>query len=205
MALHLSPADRVHRGLLYQSGKHAAGYAGDQGAYLFRGVASCIYEDEPKDVFQYGDIGVLLARAVRQNRALQAVRRYPAAETIRATVVGAGTHTQQMLAAVPSAIQAESCRLKTFRFRKVPAEEERNRQGFRIPFEKAASLWDGWCAGTGCHRFSGDYHTTFCTDSGTCPLHSAGAEEIIKGPHPLILVIENDIATGTRKCAERTS
>ena len=72
------------------------------------GVASCIYEDEPKGVFQYGDIGVLLARAVRQNRALQAVRRYPAAETIQATVVGAGTHTQQMLAAVPSAIQAKA-------------------------------------------------------------------------------------------------
>ena len=42
---------------------------------------------------EYGDVGVLLARAVKNNAALKTITTYPAAETIRATVVGAGTHT----------------------------------------------------------------------------------------------------------------
>ncbi len=161
MALHLSPADRVHRGLYTNQGNMLPDTPGIMALTYSGGVASCIYEDEPKDVFQYGDIGVLLARAVRQNRALQAVRRYPAAETIRATVVGAGTHTQQMLAAVPSAIQAESCRLKHSGSEGSGGGGTGTGRVSGYHSKKAASLWDGWCAGTGCHRFSGDYHTTF--------------------------------------------
>ena len=66
MALHLSPADRVHRGLYTNQGNMLPDTPGIMALTYSGGVASCIYEDEPKDVFQYGDIGVLLARAVRQ-------------------------------------------------------------------------------------------------------------------------------------------
>ena len=58
----------------------------------FGGVADCVYEVNEQDPFRYGDIGVLLGKAIRENNALNGVRRYQAAETIRATVVGAGTH-----------------------------------------------------------------------------------------------------------------
>lgn len=42
--------------------------------------------------------------------------------------------------------------------------------------------------------FSGRISYQFSGDSGTAQMVVDGAEEVIAGPHPLILVIENDIA-----------
>lgn len=56
------------------------------------GVADCIYAPVVDD-FAYGDIGVLLGRAVRRGRLLRNFRVMEAAETIRATVIGAGSYT----------------------------------------------------------------------------------------------------------------
>jgi ethanolamine utilization protein EutA len=56
------------------------------------GVADCIYESQA-DELAYGDIGVLLGRAIRESRTLQSVTLRRGEETIRATVVGAGGHS----------------------------------------------------------------------------------------------------------------
>lgn len=42
--------------------------------------------------------------------------------------------------------------------------------------------------------FSGKYHTSFRQIQELAALVMEGAERVIKGPYPLILVIENDIA-----------
>ena len=42
--------------------------------------------------------------------------------------------------------------------------------------------------------FSGRYHTSFLEIQELAQMVVDGAEEVIAGPHPLILVIENDIA-----------
>lgn len=55
------------------------------------GVADCIFRP-PEDDFAYGDIGVLLGRAIAASPALSRAEKVEGAETIRATVVGAGTH-----------------------------------------------------------------------------------------------------------------
>ena len=55
------------------------------------GVADCIFSPPAQD-FVYGDIGVLLGRAIHNSPALRRVEQIKGAETIRATVVGAGTH-----------------------------------------------------------------------------------------------------------------
>ena len=55
------------------------------------GVADCIFHP-PEDEFAYGDIGVLLGRAVASSAALSQAKMVEGTETIRATVVGAGTH-----------------------------------------------------------------------------------------------------------------
>jgi len=66
-------------------------------AYLMfsGGVADCVLATPP-DPFQYGDLGVLLGQAIRESTALRRIPRLPAAETIRATVVGAGTHITKL-------------------------------------------------------------------------------------------------------------
>ena len=53
------------------------------------GVADCIYAP-PGDWKAYGDIGVLLGRAIAVSPAFQAAGRFRGEETIRATVVGRG-------------------------------------------------------------------------------------------------------------------
>ncbi len=56
------------------------------------GVADCIYKPG-KEPFAYGDIGVLLGEAIRRGRLFQSFQVMEAAETIRATVIGAGSYT----------------------------------------------------------------------------------------------------------------
>ena len=56
------------------------------------GVADCIYRTG-QDPFAYGDIGVLLGESIRRSRIFTAFRVIESEETIRATVIGAGTYT----------------------------------------------------------------------------------------------------------------
>ena len=55
------------------------------------GVADCIFRPTGDD-FAYGDIGVLLGRAIAASPTLGRAEKVEGAETIRATVVGAGAH-----------------------------------------------------------------------------------------------------------------
>ena len=56
------------------------------------GVADCIYKTG-FDILQFGDLGVLLGNSIRNSRLTSAFRLVIPKETIRATVVGAGTYT----------------------------------------------------------------------------------------------------------------
>ena len=61
------------------------------------GVADYIYYDgEIKDYFEYGDLGILLGQAIKNCEALKKVNVFKSLETIRATVVGAGSHTTEV-------------------------------------------------------------------------------------------------------------
>ncbi|MBD8498557.1 ethanolamine ammonia-lyase reactivating factor EutA [Paenibacillus arenosi] len=60
------------------------------------GVADYIYNEATGDVFQYGDIGILLGRAIAASPLTNQLTVARAAETIRATVVGAGSHTTEI-------------------------------------------------------------------------------------------------------------
>ncbi|MGI2029431.1 iron-containing alcohol dehydrogenase [Endozoicomonas acroporae] len=57
------------------------------------GVAVHIYDQEPSATdYQYGDLGVLLGKAIRRSSLFQQLSVFDAVETIRATVIGAGSH-----------------------------------------------------------------------------------------------------------------
>ncbi|MFC6170854.1 ethanolamine ammonia-lyase reactivating factor EutA [Loigolactobacillus jiayinensis] len=57
------------------------------------GVADCLQEELPTDIFRYGDIGLLLGNALRHSAIFTQKKIIHSLETIRATVVGAGSHT----------------------------------------------------------------------------------------------------------------
>lgn len=74
-------------------------------------------------MFRYGDIGVLLGRAIRNHPAFGQVKLYQAAETIRATVVGAGTHTTEVSGSTISYAK-ERLPIKNIPILKVSEEDE---------------------------------------------------------------------------------
>ncbi len=57
------------------------------------GVADCITATAPSDMFAFGDLGLFLGQAIANSVLVREVPVIAAKETIRATVVGAGSHT----------------------------------------------------------------------------------------------------------------
>lgn len=57
------------------------------------GVADGIGKESLQNPFVYGDIGLLLGKKINDSLLMTALKVIPTVETIRATVVGAGTHT----------------------------------------------------------------------------------------------------------------
>ena len=73
---------------------HSHGCAVENAVISFSGgVADCIETDHP--AFAFGDMGPILGRAIRKSRLCQNEYRL-GAETIRATVIGAGCHSAQL-------------------------------------------------------------------------------------------------------------
>lgn len=61
------------------------------------GVADYVYyEGEIEDYFKYGDIGILLGQSIKDSELCKRLTVFKSIETIRATVVGAGTHTTEI-------------------------------------------------------------------------------------------------------------
>ncbi len=194
MAIHVKEPDEIHRSLYTNQGKPLPAEPKIEAVTYSGGVASCYYEGEPRNVFEYGDIGVLLARAIKAHPDLAAVRTYPARETIRATVVGAGTHTTNVSGSTISYTEG-SLPIKNIPVLKVLEEEEREPVLFRESIQKKLKLYesDGVLEPVAI-VFSGKYHANFNQIQELARDIVSGAKEVIEGAHPLILVVENDIA-----------
>lgn len=79
----------THRGISYEGEIPCISFSG--------GVADAVYHPEKfPDPFCFGDMGVLLGRAIRKSSLGSPKRLIPSVETIRATVVGAGSHTTKL-------------------------------------------------------------------------------------------------------------
>lgn len=61
------------------------------------GVADYIYYDGAiQDYFKYGDIGIILGQEIKKSKIFKKLKVIKSLETIRATVVGAGSHTTEI-------------------------------------------------------------------------------------------------------------
>lgn len=78
----------THKGLQQKSKAKYLSFTG--------GVADSIYGDSVGDAFKYGDIGILLGQAIRNSKLMSVFTLIKPQETIRATVVGAGSHTTEI-------------------------------------------------------------------------------------------------------------
>ena len=94
MAAGLRPATELLSRLRTAELGHSQGCHAENAVISFSGgVADCIETHHPS--FAFGDMGPILGRAIRESRLCQGDYRL-GAETIRATVIGAGCHSAQL-------------------------------------------------------------------------------------------------------------
>lgn len=164
-----------------------------QGITFSGGVADCIYQDKTEDVFCYGDIGILLGRAIRSHQDFQRIKVYPAIETIRATVVGAGIHTTNVSGSTIS-YNEKNLPVKNIPVIRIPFDEESNLENLSRYIAGHIPLY--YTEGTleqVAISLTGKLHTSFLDVQDLANAIIKGAQELIQSHHSLIIVVENDI------------
>lgn len=193
-AIHRKDMDEYHLGLYTNAGKPLPENPVITAVTYSGGVAAVYYNGEPDNVFEYGDIGVLLARAIKNNPLLKETVTYEAAETIRATVVGAGTHTTNVSG---STIQYSEGNLpmKNIPVLRLSENEELHPELFVDTLKRKLELYrsEGKLEEVAI-VFGGYHHSSFQDVQELAHMVIEGADEVIKSHYPLIVVVENDIA-----------
>lgn len=194
MALHLEEPDEFHKELYTNQGRPLPREPKIQAVTFSGGVAECMLHDTERDVFRYGDIGILLGRAVAGCKAFRTIKQYPSAETIRATVVGAGTHTTDVSGSTISYAR-EKLPIKNIPVLRVAEEDENDPDAFRSAIRTGLALYqsEGETEQVAI-SFSGQNYSSFAQIQDLTRIVAEGAEAVIRGGYPLIIVVENDIA-----------
>ncbi|MCF6267505.1 MAG: ethanolamine ammonia-lyase reactivating factor EutA, partial [Desulfuromusa sp.] len=159
------------------------------------GVADCIQMSPSGNDYQYGDIGKILGRAIANSKMTQQLQIFKATETIRATVVGAGSHTTSVSGSTIS-VSPAALPLQNIPVLKLSAEDEmlpfalwgevihKKVQWFNLEGEKQNLA----LAFNGSESLGFDELTTLARGI------ISGMEEVLCKTCPLIVVIEKDLA-----------
>lgn len=160
------------------------------------GVANYIYNDEPiDDYFKFNDIGIILGESIKNSTLLyQKIDLIKPLETIRATVVGAGSHTTEISGSTIT-FTKENFPIKNLPILKILNEEEQSESSitnaiqeklnwFKLENElqKIAIAIDG--------KKSPSFNDINMYAKGLI----AGMDEIIKKDLPIIIIVEHDMA-----------
>ncbi len=192
-AIHLVEEDAYHKTFYTNEGKPLNKEPIIKGITYSGGVADCIYSEKNGDVFQYGDIGILLGNAIRNHQAFQKIKIYEAKETIRATVVGAGTHTTEVSGSTIS-YDRNKLPVKNIPILRIAKEEEEKNETIISSIRTQLALYGG--AGKleqVAIALSGASHTGFTQIQELADSIIEGGKEVIQGEYPLIIVVECDI------------
>ena len=161
------------------------------------GVADHIYSDAAdRTPFLHGDIGVLLGRAIRGSRALSGLNRFVPKETIRATVVGAGSHITEISGSTID-YDANLLPLKNLPIMKLAHEDERNPESIRGAIASKLNWFslEGEIQGVAI-SIAGKKSPSFREVQEIAGAILSGASKMLEAGHPLVVVSENDMAKG---------
>lgn len=160
------------------------------------GVADFIYlEETVKDEFQYDDIGILLGQAIKESKLCEQLTLVKSEETIRATVVGAGSHTTEISGSTITYTE-KSFPLKNLPILKLSTEDEnQDAAGMKKAIQQKLNWFkvenDLQKIALGLEgKLSPSFHTVQQYAIGIVQ----GMEEIIKKGNPLIIIVEHDMA-----------
>lgn len=147
------------------------------------GVSDIVYNKKYNDIFEYGDIGILLADSILKSDLTKKYELIPVAETIRATVVGAGTHTTEISGSTITYTE-NVLPLKNMPVLKLTSEDEED-------FENAVGKKLKWFEGENIAlSFS-------VTKPATYKNIQKYADEILKSAghlNPMVVITERDVA-----------
>lgn len=192
-SLHLAPPGNYYKQIFTNNGKELPKDPPVQAVTFSGGVANYIYNPPDADLFKYGDVGILLGDEIRKNKSFAAVQLFQAAETIRATVVGAGTHTTEISGSTISYAR-EKLPLKNVPILKVPPEDEETYTALTSSIRSQIPLYmqEGKMEQIAI-AFSGNNRSSFVEIQELAAAVIAGAEEVVQHEYPVIIIIENDI------------
>ncbi len=159
------------------------------------GVADYIYkEEEIEDEFAYGDIGILLGQAIKNSPLCKELKVLKSVETIRATVVGAGTHTMEVSGSTITYTK-DTFPIKNLPILKLSKEEEESASSI----EQAIITKLNWFKLEGklqkvAIAFEGSKTPSFIQVSDYAKGLLNGMKELMEQDLPFIILVENDMA-----------
>lgn len=160
------------------------------------GVADYIYYDgEIKDYFEYGDLGILLGQAIKNCKYLKKVNVVKSMETIRATVVGAGSHTTEVSGSTIT-YTSEKFPLKNLPVLKLSIDEE---TGTSKQISEAIKNKLNWFKLENdlqkvAIAMIGKRNPTFLDIQEYAKGFVDGMQQTIENDLPFIVIVENDMA-----------
>ncbi|WP_010294078.1 ethanolamine ammonia-lyase reactivating factor EutA [Clostridium senegalense] len=159
------------------------------------GVADYIYKDDYNDYFKFGDMGVILGEEIKKSNLLSKLKLKPAIETIRATVVGAGSHTTDISGSTITYTD-DLFPIKNLPILKLSQEDEEN--GFE-KIENAIREKINWFNVENENQLvavalKGMKNPSFIDIQNLATSIINGMNEFIKNNYPLFVIVENDIA-----------
>lgn len=164
------------------------------------GVADYIYYDEKelgpiKDYFEYGDIGIILGEAIRRSELCGQLKVVKSTETIRATVVGAGTHTTEISGSTITYTK-NTFPIKNLPILKMAYEDENSGS---IVLAEAVKKKLEWFKLEGdlqkvAIAIEGKENPSFKEVQAYADGLVEGMQELIQRELPLILIVEKDMA-----------
>lgn len=160
------------------------------------GVAEAVYHPVTDDVFRYGDIGLMLGSAIAQSSLVELFQLVEPQELIRATVVGAGSHTTEISGSTITYTD------NIFPIKNIPVMKLNQEQIERADREALAEIiqeklqWfvDEEEMQKVALSFTGKHKTSFKEIIAIAEGIALGMKDYINQGLPLIVIIENDIA-----------
>lgn len=162
------------------------------------GVADFIYNEyDPRNPYPYGDIGAVLGDQIRRSAPLGTVRRMLPKETIRATVVGAGSNAMDLSGSTIAFSDSSFLPLQNVPIVKMTAEDEAESYRF---FAARLAEKIAWFKDESGHYqtlavgFAGVHNPSFALIKDLSGKIVEGMREYLGGNNPVILIIDNDMA-----------
>lgn len=159
------------------------------------GVADCMKRDETQNPFIYGDIGLLLSRKLRESMIFQHKSVVQSHETIRATVVGAGSYSVTVSGSTISYTQSvlPLRNIPILRLAIEKAKLDTGKLANCIKNQLEVFRINGVLANVAIYM-TGLSSPTFAQLQSCAKGIRLGADELIKNEVPLIVMTDEDVA-----------